>query len=736
MRMFFAAFAICTGFFSNAYGYTVSGRVTSAEGAGVGDAEVRFYTEASMNAGVGAYACTTGDDGGYSCSVADGEYYVGVFPPPETYLAFEFLGDVYPGDPQWSPVGVHSDTSGLDVVVEKGGRIDLRILDRDGQVPQFDVFIRILFLPDARQDWWDNERYDPSSGVYTSSVFPPGRYLLSMTHNATALGYLDPQYYCGTGREDRADVIEVRAGETAALGACRMIDREPDVELPSLHGALFDYDEGWLVNASEDWCQGANSAGVADFDQDGLVDILTHVAHVPLDSNYLQAGFTILANRGENRFVDEGDAWFPFSTAGGCRAEIGDVNGDGFPDIFLACAGEPVDHDLPWGEQDRLWINVEGDHFVDETADRIPIDDPEAAGYDPSRVKAWTTNGARFADLDGDGDLDLLRNSPEAYLVNDGDGHFSVGARSVDIANGIVRGDAVENSNDLAIADLNGDGHLDVFVAGLTEHFVPEGEQPYHVVLLNDGSGNLSPMAPADSPRILGPSDVWAYAATVADFDGDGLRDVYVANIHTLEDMDHLHTVDDAPLDQLLRIVGLSGNAPVFEDASDRVSQSAAFNKSWNVTQGDIDNDGDVDILVANHSWGYDLSGLPEIRVLLNDGSGSFEQMPMASFPQVEASLTGISPLDSDDDGDLDLFLWNGYCLPVLLINRLLETYDLSGNGYVDAGDFGEVVARFGDVGDGLAEDVNQDGAVDALDLSLVLRYQTTTRADDSKLAH
>ena len=116
------------------------------------------------------------------------------------------------------------------------------------------------------------------------------------------------------------------------------------------------------------------------------------------------------------------------------------------------------------------------------------------------------------------------------------------------------------------------------------------------------------------------------YGLAVADFDGDGLLDVYLPN---------------RGLDQLF--LGLGDGS--FEDASDRLPQESA--PSTGVTAVDVEGDGDLDVFVARLHEHNEL--------LLNDGSGSFEASAERGWLEVsERTTMGSAWIDVDGDGDLD----------------------------------------------------------------------------------
>src|SRR6266542_5824584 len=121
----------------------------------------------------------------------------------------------------------------------------------------------------------------------------------------------------------------------------------------------------------------------------------------------------------------------------GAGVALGDVDGDGWCDIFLCGSERPS----------ALYRNLGGWKFEEITV---------SAGI---RGLSQFSTGAAFADVDGDGDLDLLINGigvGTRLFLNDGHAHFTE-----DLQSGLAR---TWGATSLAVADLDGDGDLDLYV--------------------------------------------------------------------------------------------------------------------------------------------------------------------------------------------------------------------------------------------------------------------------------
>ncbi len=219
------------------------------------------------------------------------------------------------------------------------------------------------------------------------------------------------------------------------------------------------------------------------------------------------------------------------------------------------------------------------------------------------------------ADVNGDGKLDLV-------TANEGDNSVSVLLGTSPALSSVTGNfgftdakhyDAGPRPSSVAIGDLNNDGKLDIAVTNLLADTV--------TLLKGDGQGVFETLQPSD-PTGAGPVSV-----TAADLNGDGNLDLVIAINNR-------------------KVSVLSGDG--------------RFNLSTGVTHGvgsspvasaaaDIDGDGDVDVFVVNKNGS-------SVSVLLNDGSGGFGS---GGSLRVGASPTDLIAVDVNDDGDIDLVITN-----------------------------------------------------------------------------
>lgn len=182
----------------------------------------------------------------------------------------------------------------------------------------------------------------------------------------------------------------------------------------------------------------------ADLDGDGDLDIALG----------MEGGHALWINDGSGRFIDESAARLPVPGFIEAR-KVGpvDVDGDGDLDLWMS--------HVSWQGrqgQDRLWINDGSGRFTDETAARIPVEN-------------GVTVDARFADLDGDGDLDVVRADRPAVTVwmNDGAGRFT------DASEAVFGGVVGEHVLAVELADFNRDGVVDLYLGQLRTFQGEEG---------------------------------------------------------------------------------------------------------------------------------------------------------------------------------------------------------------------------------------------------------------------
>ena len=294
----------------------------------------------------------------------------------------------------------------------------------------------------------------------------------------------------------------------------------------------------------------------------------------------------------------------PIRETGHSGLAVGDVNGDGLPDIFV-CGMDAAN---------ALYLN-QGNWKFEEIA--------EAAGV---ACSGWRLSGAVFADVDGDRDLDLVLTSlldgRNFMYLNDGRGRFTENLKVQWVFN--PRGGTV--SSDLA--DVDGDGDLDLYTTGFVRVFIgDELGREKAMKLQREGiealrAGNL-------------PSEkFFEYYEITPDDDG-------VPQVSPSYMADHLYLND-----------GQGGFRPVsdrdkrFLDHQGRRMQRPR-DPSYEGLFRDVDGDGDPDLYVTSDFSNPD-------RLWLNDGRGYFRQAHPLALRRTSQFSMGLDFGDINRDGHLD----------------------------------------------------------------------------------
>ena len=281
--------------------------------------------------------------------------------------------------------------------------------------------------------------------------------------------------------------------------------------------------------------------------------------------------------------------------------------------------------------------------LADRNQPNDPASSPPTYGWATAAnidiTAANNSAAAALGDLDGDGALDLVvankGQTNQVYLnKNDGSGGFFAGA---DI------GSEVDVSTSLALGDVDGDGDLDLVVAN-----VGQSNKRY----LNDGDGNFEVVGTA-----IGSETDDSTSLALGDVDGDGDLDLIVGNtdeVGAAGKVNRLYMNDGSG--------GFSGSGlPLGIDEVDATSALAL---------GDVDDDGDVDLVVANRGQTN--------KLYLNNGASGFAASGTAVGVEVDASTT-VALQDVDNDGDLDLVVGNENQTNKLYMNEGAGQFSITG---------------------------------------------------------
>jgi len=403
------------------------------------------------------------------------------------------------------------------------------------------------------------------------------------------------------------------------------------------------------------------SAGLAtfDYDGDGWIDIyFVNGALLPgCPDVFPPPRNALYRNLGKFRFEDITEFAGVGDLGYGLGVTVGDYNNDGFPDLYVCNFGPNV-----------LYRNNGDGTFTDVTE--------EAGVTAGNEVGA----GASFLDIEGDGDLDLYVANyvnfsfetykphivegrhiypgpmiydgvPDVLYRNEGDGRFT----DITQEAGIIE-DGVGTGMGMICADFDRDGDTDIFVLNDVAH---------NYFWENDGSGRFTEVG---LPKGLAFDSQGRYLASMgvdcADYDNDGWLDFF-------------HTAYSEQMPALYRNTGQG----FFEEvATLAVPGTSLFpHINWGCNFVDLDNDGWVDLFVANGNTQDNLEDLAahityraRNAVLRNLGNGKFAEITeeVGDGLAVVESSRGSAADDLDNDGRMDVVVVNARSSPTIIRNE------------------------------------------------------------------
>ncbi|MCX7422871.1 MAG: SUMF1/EgtB/PvdO family nonheme iron enzyme [Planctomycetia bacterium] len=310
----------------------------------------------------------------------------------------------------------------------------------------------------------------------------------------------------------------------------------------------------------------ATGLKLGDLDGDGDLDLFVARLSVPS---------MVLRNDGKGGFADSGQQ---LGDNASFAVALGDLDGDGDLDAFVCNSDE---------QENAIWLNdgrgmfqrspqsfppntsndvaladVDGDKDLDVVVSNfkgsaeIWINDGAGQFVNRQSISRTMNTGVALGDLDGDGDADLVMTcfgGDNRVWLNDGQGHFTDTEQSLDL----------DKSTSVALGDLDRDGDLDLFLTG------NHGNR----VWFNDGHGRFQ----ASEQRL---GDAKCEAVELVDLDAD----------HDLDAVTVVGGWNDSP-----RTVWLNNGQGRFQKGP-----SLSPNNSQSLAAGDLDGDGDADIVFGN----------------------------------------------------------------------------------------------------------------------------------------
>ncbi len=424
----------------------------------------------------------------------------------------------------------------------------------------------------------------------------------------------------------------------------------------------------------------------------------------------------------------------------GASVSIVDYDRDGWEDIYFTNSRQ--------GSANALYHNLKNGKFEDVA--------PSLGIADVNKKGTGVSMGAIWGDYDNDGYRDLLLykwGKPELFHNEKGKGFLDVTAGS-----GLP---SWVNANSAIWFDFNNDGLIDIFLGGYYKeefdlsHLSTTKVMPESFRYANNGGRNylLENLGNGKFKDVTGEyglnSTKWTLAAASADFNGDGFPDLFIANDYNVNEL--YINEKGKKFSEVGRQAGIgnipkSGMSVSFGDINNKgvtgiynttiteqgiliqdnnywepqdnstgspyprfvnLAQISGINNagwSYGAQFGDLNNDGNMDLYVANGfisakkgtSYWYDYSkvtggnssiiedaqnwpdmkgksqsGYEQNKIWLNEGDGVFEDVSNEVCPYVTYDSRAVATADLFNDGKLDVIVANQNNIPLVYKNEL-----------------------------------------------------------------
>jgi hypothetical protein len=420
-------------------------------------------------------------------------------------------------------------------------------------------------------------------------------------------------------RETSIAFTEVKTG--IAPTVCGLEDPTQIIEVNGTGLALFDFDNDddldlFVVNAANAPCRlyeniGGESIGFVDVTQRSGIDIRAWANGVAVgdvngdgfDDLYITCHGQnyLLLNRSGTSFEDVTKIARVGDSGWGTSARFGDLDGDGDLDLYV-CNYLEYDFENPPPKATYKGQTVlGGPHSM--TAQSDVVYENLGDGSFKNVTSAWGFSGepsftlnAAILDFTGDGLQDVFvgNDSMANHLfVNTGETPTRFENRALQMGVATNGDGAMQATMGIAVADVNGNNRPDIFTTNFSSDT--------NTLHLNDASGFFDDRTKRFGLGLLS-RPLLGWTCGFHDFDLDGDEDLFVVNGHVYPEATN-ETMDSARKQPVLLLERTEDRFTQVKQVGEYRDRAAVF--------GDLDNDGDTDVIIAQRSG--------DVRVLRND---------------------------------------------------------------------------------------------------------------------
>ncbi len=403
------------------------------------------------------------------------------------------------------------------------------------------------------------------------------------------------------------------------------------------------------INKDENtWSSGVT---MADVNNDGWLDIYVSRSWWQRDhKGKTKRKNKLYINQKDGRFLEQAENYGLADSGYSTQASFADFDKDGDLDMFLInCPSNNIDQKLdyiqknkiPFEFSNKLYINMDS-KFVDQT---------KQSGLEDYGFGL----GVVTLDLNDDGWTDIYVSNDfeqaDRYYINQKDGSFKDEIKS-------KLKHISYSSMGVDVGDFNNDGLKDIFVLDMqsASHYRSKTTMPSmsvenfwknvvrgnhyqymtNMLQMNNGEGFYSEIAHLAGVN----SSDWSWATLMADFDNDGYKDLFVTNgvdrdlknndylemlrVNKKEGADLLALSQKAPSNKITNcFYHNQGNLKFKNIAGEIGLQAKGF--SYGAAYGDLDNDGDLDLITCNNN--------EEVALYENQNANHFIGFDFSTFP-------------------------------------------------------------------------------------------------------